>query len=489
MKHHGIELARGGYPIFPCIPGTKEPLTTNGFHDATTEASQIETWWEKTPNGNIAIATAGLLVVDIDGADNVWLSDKPDLLAELQAAPSQTTPRGGRHLFFRQPEGVRVKSSVGAIAADVDIRADGGYVLIAPSIVKAKVYALNGLKQLPSRDDLPIAPDWLVKLAIEKPYTKRKKEVKAILRSQAVIAEGERNATLASIAGRLRWRGLGESELADALREINQAKCQPPLEDAEVAGIAASISRYEAGSGGGACGEGHEEEGQTLPVVLVATDELRVNNEVETALAAEPDLYSRGQRLVRLVRQRVGHARGHATIVDVAPATLREIITRNVALLRPVGKRLVPSHPPAWMVNALHTRGQWKSIRELTAISDVPFMRLDGTVCQVEGYDQQSGVLLEMHGEYSPVTETPTQEEARTAAAELLEVVQDFPFASDASRAGFLCAVLTPAGEVCVRWADAALLVRRQHPRCREDAPRQRDWPYHHRACHRRHFL
>lgn len=444
MKSKALEYAANGYRVFSCVPGTKKPLTEHGFHDATNDPAQVEAWWDRHPDANIAIATDGLLVVDLDGDDNGWLKDNPELRAELEAGPSQTTPRGGKHFFFRQPEGVVVKVSAGQVADHVDVRANGGYIVVAPSVVKGNAYVLNQIESLPPREQLPFAPDWLVKLAIEKPHGTTKKAVKSILRSQGPIPEGERNTTLASIAGRLRWRGLGEAALAEALREINAARCRPPLGDDEVAGIAASISRYEAGTGDGAGTGGDNGRPAKLPRVNLDTDEIRVNNEVEAALEAEPDLYSRGQRLVRLVRQRVGQARGHATIVDVGPATLREIITNNVQLFVLTEQGYKPAHPPAWMVNALHTRGQWRSIRELTAISDVPFMRPDGTVCQTEGYDRETGVLLEMHGTYPTVPEAPTQDDARAAAQELLEVVEDFPFASDASRAGFLCALLTP---------------------------------------------
>jgi hypothetical protein len=58
------------------------------------------------------------------------------------------------------------------------------------------------------------------------------------------IREGLRNATLASLAGAMRRRGASQEAIAAALRAENQRRCDPPLTDAEVAGIAASIARY-----------------------------------------------------------------------------------------------------------------------------------------------------------------------------------------------------------------------------------------------------
>jgi hypothetical protein len=59
------------------------------------------------------------------------------------------------------------------------------------------------------------------------------------------IREGERNATLASLAGAMRRRGASQEAITAALQAENQRRCDPPLPYREVAGIAASIARYQ----------------------------------------------------------------------------------------------------------------------------------------------------------------------------------------------------------------------------------------------------
>lgn len=51
------ELAQLGVPVFPCVPGGKRPITTRGFHEATTDAAQVVSWWRQRP---AATATARL---------------------------------------------------------------------------------------------------------------------------------------------------------------------------------------------------------------------------------------------------------------------------------------------------------------------------------------------------------------------------------------------------------------------------------------------
>jgi hypothetical protein len=61
------------------------------------------------------------------------------------------------------------------------------------------------------------------------------------------ILKGQRNDTLASLAGTMRKRGMSQESIEAALLQENK-RCDPPLSDSEVLAIARSISRYPAGS-------------------------------------------------------------------------------------------------------------------------------------------------------------------------------------------------------------------------------------------------
>jgi putative DNA primase/helicase len=52
------------------------------------------------------------------------------------------------------------------------------------------------------------------------------------------VGEGSRNASLTSLAGTLRRKGLGFEEIYGTLLEVNQKRCDPPLDQREVEGIA-----------------------------------------------------------------------------------------------------------------------------------------------------------------------------------------------------------------------------------------------------------
>lgn len=147
-----LEYAAHGWPVFPCHPKTKRPLTaageggTGGLHLATTAEVTIRAWWTKWPLAMIGVPTGapiGAIVVDIDaGIDSKTgeVFEAAAIIANLEAKigtslpPTWTveTPRGGRHLYFTLPPVVAVGNRAGLIER-VDMRGTGGYVVVPPS--------------------------------------------------------------------------------------------------------------------------------------------------------------------------------------------------------------------------------------------------------------------------------------------------------------------------------------------------------------------
>ena len=253
LLNAALRCARLGYSVFPCQPGGKAPLTPHGFRDASADMKQIEAWWAQHPDANIGLPTAGLLVIDVDGADNPWPGD-PDKAAVLGDAVISHTPRGGRHCIFRQPSGKSWRCTVGKIAPQVDTRANGGYILLPPSVVDGRQYHWAEATGLTGPGDLPEPPEWVIALLDSAdnsipldthPSVDTPPEGADQLGSGNVIPHGQRNATLARLAGTMRRVGMSRKEMLAALEQANQDRCRPPLSPGEVERIAASISRYE----------------------------------------------------------------------------------------------------------------------------------------------------------------------------------------------------------------------------------------------------
>ena len=251
-----LRLASLGYPVFPCVPGEKRPLNSNGCLGATVDRDTITVWWTQTPNANIGLSTNGLCVVDVDplndGSPNPWFGEWID---GLDDPPKARTPRRGIHLVYSAPAGSNLRNTTGKLAPRVDTRADGGYICVAPSCTANGQYQWT--KELPQRCELPVLPQWLFdRLAGNQFANSRSVDETIDVQSRnpselsatstsSTIPNGERNSTLASLGGFLRRGGLSETEIRAALYAANVQRCVPPLDEAEVAAIARSVSRYE----------------------------------------------------------------------------------------------------------------------------------------------------------------------------------------------------------------------------------------------------
>jgi hypothetical protein len=121
-----------GLYVFPLSPRGKTPLTTHGLDDATVDVLTIEAWWDRWPDANVAIRTGDLVVID---------EDRIGALAELAESAGERMPETrisrtgkGRHYYFTQPAGQRVRNTAGKLAQGIDTRGDGGYVVAPPSV-------------------------------------------------------------------------------------------------------------------------------------------------------------------------------------------------------------------------------------------------------------------------------------------------------------------------------------------------------------------
>ena len=261
-----LAYAEMGYAVFPCVPGGKVPLTEHGFLDATTDPVKIEAWWAQHPTANIGMATQGMVAIDadvVDGRPNPWLDGESDKQLTLAIAPMSITPRGGQHHFFRQPSGKAWRCTEGKLAPKVDTRADGGYVVLPPSIREdgAAYRWQETLELTVGPEQLPEPPAWLVeRLDRIAPVRATLAQVATLADGSSQIPTGQRNATLARLGGGMRRMGMSEAEIAAALLQVNQARCAPPLSVVEVQRIAASIARYEPDSVSVALVENHYDQ-------------------------------------------------------------------------------------------------------------------------------------------------------------------------------------------------------------------------------------
>ncbi len=187
------------------------------------------------------------------------------------------------------------------------------------------------------------------------------------------------------------------------------------------------------------------------PTIVVSTDETVVVDRAIELLATAPNVYQRGGSLVQIVRDAkpprgIARPQSAPRIATLKQARLQELLSSVANWVKPKsdGEGFERCHPPTWSVKAVEARGEWGTVRRLEGVVEVPILRADGTVLQAPGYDEQTGIVFEPQQSFPNIPDKPTRADSRQAAAHLLEVVEDFPFADEAHRAAWVAATLTP---------------------------------------------
>ena len=239
-----FRLAARGWRLLPCEARGKTPLISNWPQRASSEAELILSWLRRWPRCNWAAATgrgSGIFVLDVDG--ELGLSGIQELCNHYGHEWTETlgvkTGRGG-HLYFRWPQGTMIRNSANNLRPGLDVRGEGGYVIVPPSVhPNGHVY-----HWLAGGSDAPIlaATDWLLGMLA---VATQENPSSPGTGSDSEIPEGKRNAVLTSLAGAMRRYGSTPKGIETALFAENAARCKPPLAEREVRMIAQSISRYE----------------------------------------------------------------------------------------------------------------------------------------------------------------------------------------------------------------------------------------------------
>jgi hypothetical protein len=255
---HALEYAARGWrllPVWPMVNGRcacgndcgdaagKHPVFTTGegHEGASIDPKVLAGWFGGDKPLNIAIRTGdGLAVLDVDprngGAES--LAKAVAAHGPLPATRIAETGRGdgGIHVYLKVPHGTASRK----IAPGLDLQAEGKYVIAPPSN-----HASGGTYRWhPLQPPLARAPAWVLGPPPARHKARPPQHWEAVIRSGA--ARGERNDTLAALAGylfRLPIDGGVAWELALAW---NRGSNRPPLSEREAERTLASIAHREA---------------------------------------------------------------------------------------------------------------------------------------------------------------------------------------------------------------------------------------------------
>ncbi|MFA6459203.1 MAG: bifunctional DNA primase/polymerase [Candidatus Paceibacterota bacterium] len=211
-----------GMSIIP-TGADKRPLIQWGpYQKIHATVEEIKAWWKQWPQANPALVTgkvSGIVALDLDAKYGRTAKE-----FSIPATASAKSGNGGEHFFFNYPnKPVLSKSAISG--QGVDMRGDGGYILLAPSVNSG-----GGQYEWLVEPEMGIAemPQWLQTLACD--------DGKKWQFGASGVLEGSRNDSAASMSGLLvksisrdKW----ESACWPLIRAWN-AQNKPPLPDTEL---------------------------------------------------------------------------------------------------------------------------------------------------------------------------------------------------------------------------------------------------------------
>jgi Protein of unknown function (DUF3631)/Bifunctional DNA primase/polymerase, N-terminal/Primase C terminal 1 (PriCT-1) len=236
-----LRVAEHHFRLFPVEEKGKRPLLADWQRKATCDVETLKAWFHQYPGCNWGLATgskSGVFVVDVDGEEG---AAKIREISEHYGYDwtetlSVKTARGA-HLYFNYPQ-QEIRNSVSKLGRGLDVRGEGGYVLVPPSVhPSGAIYRWNGHGE---DTETMLAPGWLLEMIT----TRAKHTGPRFAGGDEIIPEGRRNTTLTTLAGAMRRQGMTPQAIEAALLAENAGRCRPPLPESEVQEIARSVSRY-----------------------------------------------------------------------------------------------------------------------------------------------------------------------------------------------------------------------------------------------------
>ena len=176
--------------------------------------------------------------------------------------------------------------------------------------------------------------------------------------------------------------------------------------------------------------------------ILVAVgDKGRITRETEAVISALGEIYDYGDGgSVKITKSRIR---------PVSPDLLADYIDRNVCYYaiprKPRGEfEERPRDAPIYLPKRILARHGERGFPRLEGLVTAPTLRRDGTILDMPGYDDISG-LLDVSDLASPprVPVSPTREDVLRALGDLWRPFRDFPFVGPAAETAMLSAIIS----------------------------------------------
>lgn len=217
-----------GMSVIPVGKDKKPLIQWQEFQDRIATPEEVAGWFKKYGDPNIGIVTgklSNLFIVDVDSAEA--LQDIEQYIPDSLETPVVSTPRGGRHFYFRHVDGIPNRANV---LKKVDVRTQGGFI-VAPPSVNGNGKAWQWIRGLDSKiSDVPSPLILTLNNAVNKRESKERENQDNLqsLQSLQMFTEGRRDEDLFHTANCLTKGGMPRAEQAQILEKIIESWGESP---------------------------------------------------------------------------------------------------------------------------------------------------------------------------------------------------------------------------------------------------------------------
>lgn len=236
-----LEYIDNGWSILPVKPEEKRPFMTNWLQYTKTRATKemAGNWFRNLSGAGVGAVTGRISNIVVLDVESYCPTPIDELLRRYPTQLISKTGSGGYHLFYQFPTNVAKVSNRVKLFEGADLRADGGFIVLPPTIHP------NGNRYEWIKRGIPGAfPVAFLDLQ-SKPVVQNEGWISEALRG---VSEGGRNDTCARLAGYFFKKGVNADIVEALLMEWNERN-DPPLPVHEVRTTIRSIERSHVGDG------------------------------------------------------------------------------------------------------------------------------------------------------------------------------------------------------------------------------------------------
>lgn len=230
------EYANHGWSILPVKPDEKRPYMQNWLQYTKERAGEqvLSGWFTHLSGAGVGVVTgkiSGILVLDVE-------SHCPQPIEEiLRKYPTNMVSRtgsGGYHLFYQYPSNKGRVSNRVRLFDGVDLRADGGFIVLPPT-----KHPSGGKYEWVNKGMPSVFPSSILEVEGQPTNPAGEAWISELLRG---VTEGGRNDAAARLAGYFFKKGISYDIIESLLMEWNERN-DPPLPTGEIRTTIKSIQR------------------------------------------------------------------------------------------------------------------------------------------------------------------------------------------------------------------------------------------------------